>query len=202
MFEGGDGRHRALRRWPVPLAVALVCAALALGGDTLRELLRYERLAIEQGELWRLVGAHFVHLGAGHTVLNLAALAVLAFLFDEALDSLDWTAAVLASALAINAGLYWHASGVAWYVGLSGVLHGVMVAGGIRLSAARAPIGPVLLVLTAAKLAWERWGGPLPGSELASGGPVITEAHLYGAVGGGAALALLALVRRRGFRPV
>ena len=39
-------------------------------------------------------------------------------------------------------------------------------------------------MIVAGKLAWEQFAGPLPGSESGSGGPVIVDAHLYGAVGG------------------
>jgi len=42
----------------------------------------------------------------------------------------------------------------------------------------------VLVAFVAAKLVWEQTGGPLPGSEATSGGTVIVDAHLYGALGG------------------
>jgi rhomboid family GlyGly-CTERM serine protease len=137
-----------------------------------------------------------VHLGTGHTILNVSALGILVWLFDEVLDNTDWAVVMVTSALSIDAGLYWFASDVVWYVGLSGVLHGVMIAGSLKLLAARAPIGLLLLLVTLGKIAWEQWGGPVPYSELTSGGPVVVEAHLFGAVGGAAGLALLMLVRR------
>jgi rhomboid family GlyGly-CTERM serine protease len=189
-------RRKALWRWRVPLGIALLCVVLSLGGDTLRELARYERNELLEGEIWRLVSGHLVHLGTGHTILNLSALGILVWLFDEVLDNVDWAFVMLASALGIDVGLYWFASEVDWYVGLSGVLHGVMIAGSLKLLAARAPIGLLLLVLTLGKLAWEQWGGPVPFSELTSGGPVVIEAHLFGALGGVAGLALSMLVRR------
>jgi len=189
-------RQRALWRWQVPLGVALLSVVLSLGGDTLRELARYERGELLAGDIWRLVTAHLVHLGMGHTILNVGALGILVWLFDEILDNAEWAVVMLASALSIDAGLYWFASDVDWYVGLSGVLHGVMIAGSLKLLAARAPIGMLLLLLTLGKLAWEQWGGPVPYSELTAGGPVVVEAHLFGAIGGVAGLALLMLVRR------
>jgi rhomboid family GlyGly-CTERM serine protease len=183
-------------RWQVPLGIALLCVALSLGGDTLRELARYERSEVLAGGIWRLLTAHLVHLGTGHTILNVSALGILVWLFDEVLDNTDWAVVMVTSALSIDAGLYWFASDVVWYVGLSGVLHGVMIAGSLKLLAARAPIGLLLLLVTLGKIAWEQWGGPVPYSELTSGGPVVVEAHLFGAVGGAAGLALLMLVRR------
>jgi len=195
-------RLAALQSCQVPLAIALVCIALSLGGDVLQELARYERAGLVRGELWRLVGAHLVHLGWGHVALNIAALGVLAWLFEAVLDRLDWLAVVLASALGIDVGLYWLASDVEWYVGMSGVLHGIMAAGSVKLLVSRAPSGLLLLLLTTAKLSWEQWGGPLPYSEATSGGPVITEAHLYGAVSGIVGLFAAWIVRRRRFPPL
>jgi rhomboid family GlyGly-CTERM serine protease len=175
----------------------VLCIVLSLGGDTLRELARYERSALAGAEIWRLLTAHLVHLGIGHTLLNVGALAILVWLFDEALDNVEWAAVMLVSALAIDVGLYAFASHVVWYVGLSGVLHGVMIAGGLKLLAARAPLGLLLLTLTLGKLSWEQWGGTaIPYSELTSGGHVVIEAHLYGAIGGAVALAGLVAVRR------
>jgi hypothetical protein len=42
----------------------------------------------------------------------------------------------------------------------------------------------ILLLLLVAKISYEQFGGSVPGSEAASGGPVIVDAHLYGALGG------------------
>ena len=188
----------ALRRAAAPLVIALICIILSLGGDPARELLRYERTAFEDFELWRLATAHLVHLSFGHTALNVTALAIIALLLDSVLDSLDWIVAASISALAIDVGLYILSPDVAWYVGLSGVLHGILATGALALAAARIHLGAIILVLVVAKIAWEQWAGPLPFSELTSGGPVVTDAHLYGGIGG--ALAFAALYGIRGSR--
>jgi rhomboid family GlyGly-CTERM serine protease len=134
-------------------------------------------------------------LSAGHTALNVIALAIVALLFDSVLDSVDWIVATSMSALAIDLGLYAASPEVAWYVGLSGALHGIMVAGALVLAIARSPFGAILLLVVVAKIAWEHFAGPLPFSELTSGGPVVTDAHLYGAMGGAVAGAALYLIR-------
>ena len=53
----------------------------------------------------------------------------------------------------------------------------------IRLPALDLESG-VLLLLLIAKISYEQFSGPVPGSEATSGGPVIVDAHLYGALGG------------------
>ena len=52
------------------------------------------------------------------------------------------------------------------------------------------------LVVLAVKLAYEALAGPLPGSVGVSGGPIVTQAHLYGAAGGVAAAALISIGNR------
>ncbi len=71
------GLHKVLQRiahWRVVLVIALLCVCIAAFGDAARELLRYERVAIAEGEYWRLLSAHFAHLGYPHQALNLAGL--------------------------------------------------------------------------------------------------------------------------------
>ena len=83
-----------------------------------------------------------------------------------------------------------------WYVGLSGVLHGLLVAGLIGSIRQRRAESLVLGAVIAAKLGWEMLVGPMPGSAEAAGGAVIVEAHLYGAAGGLIGGALLAIKGR------
>ena len=57
----------------------------------------------------------------------------------------------------------------------------------------------VILVLVFGKVAYEQMAGPMPGSEFTSGGPVVVNAHLYGAIAGlVAGLPLWHRVRRTG----
>ena len=179
------------------LAIAVCCAALALGGEAAREWARYDRSALENGELWRLVTGHLVHLGFGHLWPNLLALAVIGALFEDVLEPLEWAAAAVGCALAIDAGLYWLDPGVNWYVGLSGVLHGFVACGGLLLVARRELIGAALVLGLAAKLAWEHWAGPVPFTAASVGGPVIVAAHLYGAAAGALAAPVFLGLRKR-----
>ena len=56
--------------WLLAGAVTLVCVALEAAG--LRDLLAYDRAGLGAGQVWRLLTAHFVHLGWTHMLLNLA----------------------------------------------------------------------------------------------------------------------------------
>jgi len=147
------------------------------------EAVYFERQAIVQGELWRLLSGHFVHLNWSHFALNMAGLFMLWLFFRHYQRQVDWLRAILLIALLCSAGLY--ADGqLASYVGFSGVLHGLFILGALY-ERRRYPLsGWVLLGLLLGKLLWEQWQGALPGSEAMSGGRVAVNAHLYGALAG------------------
>ena len=167
------------------VGIILLAGLLVMaGGDEARVLLRYDRQGIETGQLWRLATAHLAHLGTSHAVMNLLALAVLAALFGDLLQARSWVLGIVASALAIDAGLWWLEPQVRWYVGLSGVLHGLIVLGAMAMWTNGERLGLLILGGVMAKLAWEQAVGPLPFTEAAAGGPVLVAAHLYGAGGG------------------
>jgi hypothetical protein len=83
-----------------------------------------------------------------------------------------------------SAGFWYLSRNMLWYVGLSGVLHGLIIAGAIRGLRQLPGESAVILAAVIGKLTWEQLAGPLPGSESVSGGNVIVNAHLYGAIGG------------------
>ncbi len=164
--------------------VAMAAILLQLGGDGLRDVLSYDREALEAGQLWRLLSGHFVHLGWSHLLLNLAGLALVAWLVGPAFDWLGWLFVGFVSIAVIDAGFWFLYRDLGWYVGLSGLLHGLLAAGLLRGVVARDREAIILTAFVLAKLAWEQVVGPLPGSESTSGGAVIVDAHLYGALGG------------------
>ena len=188
---------RRLRDSWVLVALLAICLVLAAGGDTVRELGRWERDAIETGEYWRLVSGHLVHLGLGHLWPNLAALAIIGLLFEGVFSNLDWVRIGAASAAAIDLGLYMLNPDVSWYVGLSGVLHGYVAAGALALIVRGERLGVVLAIGVAAKLIFEQVVGPVPFTAASVGGPVVVAAHLYGVVGALLAEALVAIARCR-----
>ncbi|HTB28384.1 MAG TPA: hypothetical protein VK715_05470, partial [Steroidobacteraceae bacterium] len=57
-------------RWLWLLGILLVLDAVLGLGDSVSQLLRYDRSAIAAGGWWRLLTAHIVHLDAHHLLLN------------------------------------------------------------------------------------------------------------------------------------
>jgi rhomboid family GlyGly-CTERM serine protease len=160
-------------------------------GESVRSWLRYDRLQTGH-EWWRILTAHVVHLDLTHAVLNGLGLVLMWALFARDYTPWRWLAIWLASSLAITFGLWFLNPEVGWYVGASGALHGVMTAGTLAHLRRRDLDGWILAIFIVAKLGYEQWSGAMP---FADSGSTISEAHLYGAIGG-LALALFLPSRR------
>jgi rhomboid family GlyGly-CTERM serine protease len=148
------------RCWHLAAVAAVIAVALQLGGDGVREALAYNREYLASGQLWRLATGHFVHLGWTHLLLNLSGLALVFWLVGHAFSWRQWLYITGISIATIDAGFWFLYAELGWYVGLSGLLHGLLAAGLLR-----------------GLLARDR-------EESTSGGTVIVDAHLYGALGG------------------
>ncbi len=185
---------RRIAHWQMPLVFAVVGAVAVAFGDDGREVLRYERAAIADGEYWRLLSGHIAHLGFRHLLLNLAGLALVWLLVGRRYRTRHWILVAAISVLLMDAGFWFVDAGMRWYVGLSGLLHGLLLAGAIRGLRSLPVESIVICTLLVAKLAYEQVAGPLPGAEAAAGGAVVVNSHLYGAIGG--ALSTLVFWRR------
>ena len=168
----------------LPATLTVIAVATMIGGTQLGLWLRYDRAAILDGELWRVLTAHLVHLGWKHLLMNVAGLALIWLLFGRLLSTLQWVAVVMVCALGVSAGLLAFHPGIDWYVGMSGVLHGMFVAGALASLARGYRAEAVLLGLVIIKLIWEQIYGPLTSSQEMAGGFVVVDAHLYGALAG------------------
>jgi rhomboid family GlyGly-CTERM serine protease len=183
------------RRWLWPFLVTCAVFLLAAAGDAAHALLRYERAAIEDGQWYRLLTGHWLHLGWVHAAKNAAAFWLLAALDHDAPSLRIQALRLLFLSLAVAAGLYLLQPALQWYVGLSGVLHGLFVIVLLRLVWLRRDLFALaLMALLVGKLGWEHYHGALaPG---AMGVPVIVAAHSYGAAAGLAYTATAAVARR------
>ena len=199
-----DGRLpgvTAIRQcWRFPAWLVIAASVLLLAGDFGREWFRFDRQAIADFEIWRLLSGHFVHLGTAHFLLNATGLILVWLIAGREFGFRDWGIITLASIAAIDLGLWLFSPALTWYVGLSGVLHGMLAAGILAALRQRRIDTVVLGIALLAKLAYEQFVGPLPGSETAAGATVIVDAHFYGAIGG--AIAAIALIRVRRAAPI
>lgn len=153
---------------------------LAAGGAPVRDALALSRAGLQDAQLWRLLSAHFVHLGPYHAALNLIGLAILAWLCPRPLRLREWLRRLLWLSLAVSAGVWLMAPELNYYVGFSGVLHGMFLLGLAPQARAGDRIAVACLACLGGKLIWEMVVGVPLSDEQAIGGRVVTQAHLFG----------------------
>lgn len=156
------------------------CALQALGGPS---AWGFDRPAILEGQIWRLLTASLVHLNVIHLALNLLGLAgVMAVWGRELARPPALLGMFLGSAFAVGLGLWFLAASLDWYAGASGALHGLFAAGIVLASHAgrmlrlAAALGLLLKLVLETQLD--------TGTAGLIGAPVIHAAHQFGALGG------------------
>lgn len=174
--------HGSRDVWLPPLALIALVLLLGLGGETVRSALRYDSVAIGNGQWWRLLSANFVHLGWWHLFLNELGLLVLVLLCPERLSWAVWARRALLLGLGMCLGLYFFVPEIRWYVGMSGLLHGLFVLGLGRQVMQKDLIAAGCLAYLIGKIGWEMFAGVPVSDEVAIGGTVLVESHLYGAL--------------------
>jgi rhomboid family GlyGly-CTERM serine protease len=171
-------------------ALAVAVFALVLMAPDLAEPLEYRR-ALLVHEPWRLLTGHFVHLNWPHALINALALMIVARLFAPDLNARRQVSVLLASAVTISVGLAVIYPAIAWYRGLSGVVHALFFAGATTLLASTRAwnlrtlwLPTALLIGGWAKVLLEQpTGEVLPQAEWL-GAAVVPQAHLVGAACG------------------
>ena len=174
------------------LAVGIACVIFQLCG--LEESLRFSRLDIQAGQWWRLLSGNLVHLGYPHLFLNLAGLAAITLLLADAMRPWQWLLTTICSMAGVGIGLLLFDPQLQWYVGLSGVLYGLLLGGALAEFRQQRLIAVLLACYTIGKIVWEQLYGAVESSERLTGGTVIVNAHLYGMVAGGIAVLVLLVI--------
>lgn len=165
----------------------------------------YNRDAILQGEIWRLVTGNLVHWSAEHFWLDVGAFLLLGIVYEPSFKRLrvSFITFLLAVSLVIGAAMLFLLPDLEIYRGLSGVDSGIFAAA-LVLEAAQARhnrrrwffLAPAALIFTA-KLLFECLTGELffGTSSLGDLGQPVPLAHAAGALAAVATLVMLALGR-------
>ena len=127
-----QSRHgRSILPWRTLLLTVIATSAyLALG--PVPDQWIFDRVAIAEGEWWRLLTAHWVHGDASHAGWDIGALLLLGILFESKLQG-RLLLALLAATVAVDAWLWWGEPALIFYCGLSGILNGLMILGLLQL---------------------------------------------------------------------
>lgn len=182
------------QKWLVSLIVAAIAVAILLLHGSSE--LRYDRADILHGQIWRVFTGNFVHANWRHLAADMAGLALWTALASYLETRRSYLILLVGTGLGVGLGLLLLDPHVGWYVGLSGVLHGLFAASGIRLLSRKEWLGGFsLLAALTLKILWEQRYGDLGTAQLL-GIPVLVDAHLYGAVTGAVILLALLFFRR------
>lgn len=185
-----------LKSYTPYLLLLILSTALYLTPTSIQQLLEYQATAIQHGELWRLLSGHLLHSNLLHLLLNLLGLVVLMLLHGKLTGRLAVGWQILLLSLSTGLALFWLAPEIEIYVGLSGILHGLLCYGATADLRQGYRSGALILIGVAIKVGTEQWQGPDPELSAQIAAEVAIDAHLYGAVSG----ILLALLSWRYIR--
>ena len=144
------------------------------------EYFRYERDWLATGQVWRLVTAHWVHVGWVHLLLNAASLVICVTLTSPRWSIKRWLIYTLIMGLGISILIDLYNPEIGDYAGHSGVLYGLYLLAAINLFARDRLIAVLVLIAIVGKVLMEKFEvydfntGDLIGAR------VVTDSHLYG----------------------
>ncbi len=176
-------------KFPANLAINLVIAGLiiilAATASTTFTLLSLARNKVIAGEFWRLLTSNFVHFGWAHTLMNLAAFVICALALLNAFSVIRLLILIVFCCLTVGTGVYLFNPEYETYAGLSGAIHGFMVAGLLLNKRHVYWLNGIFIALIFAKIFYEHQPS-YQATELQALLPVAVayDAHLYGALAG------------------
>lgn len=166
------------------LCLVGLAGLLYLSPAFIQTALEYDRNALAQGQIWRVISGHLIHSNFYHLLMNLIGLILIMFIYAPLSQRLALGWQWLLLSLSTSASLWLFSSDISVYVGMSGVLHGILCFGAILDLRQGFRTGYLILAGVAVKLIIEQVNGP--DTELAEqiAANVAIDAHLYGAFGG------------------
>ena len=174
-----------MRDYLLYILLLIIIVILSLLEPMSSDWFMYDRAAITDGQLWRLVSAHFVHLSPMHMLGNATGVVLLAYIAGRYLNNLLGLLLLVWCLLVVGIGLYSYAGYLQRYVGLSGVLHGLLLVAPFISQFYSRRIAACFLIVIVAKVIWEQ--SPFY-DDMAMlgmiGGRVEANAHLLGVVAG------------------
>jgi rhomboid family GlyGly-CTERM serine protease len=171
-------------RWHV-IGLLVLMLVLGLFHETVNPWLEYQRSEIANGQLWRLITGHLVHMNLWHLGMNLAGFVLCWQFFPDLLTRKRLWLWLGLSIPLVSAGFWFVDTNLQGYVGFSGLLHGLLVMCLLAGLPGHPRLHGLILVLVVGRLTWEQ----MPGYNVdylvdTIGGSVYVNAHLYGSLVG------------------
>ena len=144
------------------------------------EYFRYERDWSSTGQVWRIVTAHWVHVGWIHLLLNGLGLVVCVSLTTPGWSIGRWLVNSTTMAIGISIMLTLYNPEVVDYAGYSGVLYGLYVLAAFSLFPRDRLVAVMIIAAIVIKVIMEQFSFYDFNSGDIIGARVIVDAHLYG----------------------
>lgn len=185
--------HFTASLW-LTLALSALLVLLGLFPAVTEPLLQFDRDQIRDGAWWRLLSGQLVHYGYYHLAMNVAALLLCGVVLLRQLTLWTYLLILLISAAAVGLGLYFFTADLSFYAGLSGILHGLILAG-LMMGLREVPLfNGLVIIVFLGKLIHEQMPG-FDTSHALLPVPVAVDAHAYGAMGGVLAVIILVAIK-------
>lgn len=174
-----------MRKYVLYALLLAIIVLLSLAEPWSSQWLGFDREAIQGGQWWRLFSAHFVHLSIFHMLGNAFGVLLVAYVAGGSLNNGLGMLLLLWNVLVVGFGLYFYADYLQTYVGLSGVLHGLIIAAPFISPFYSRGTAFGVLLLVVVKVGWEQspFYDDMAMSEIING-RVETNAHLLGVIAG------------------
>jgi rhomboid family GlyGly-CTERM serine protease len=186
------GHKNTMGQISMPMLVSVLAALGWLYEPTSSEYFAYIQTDIHKGQIWRIITANFLHTNTSHLLLNLAGLWLL-FALHRSYYSTKWLGVCAFLCVGVGIGIFVFSPKLHWYVGLSGVLHGLFVIGAFFDIRNGLKSGWLLLGGIAIKIGHESLYGASDDIARLIDAKVATDAHLYGTLAGTILIAYLIL---------
>lgn len=144
------------------------------------EYFRYERDWLSSGQLWRIVSAHWVHVGWIHWLFNGLSLVIMVSLTTPGWSIVRWLVQTLCMAIGISILLMLFNPELITYVGHSGILYGLFVLGAISLFPHDRLVAVLVIAAIVVKVFMEQFSFLDFNTADIIGARVVVDAHLYG----------------------
>lgn len=167
-----------------PLLIVTISIILALIEPLSSDLLAYDRRQLNHFQWWRLITGHFLHTNTMHLLLNLAGLILLWALHGHYYRNARYLTIFFMLCLGTSGGLYLFAPQMQWYVGLSGVLHGLFIIGAYFDIRKKFKTGWLMLIGVWVKVIHEQIYGASDDIAQLIAANVAIDAHLFGTITG------------------
>ena len=144
------------------------------------EYFRYQQDAVAGGQLWRILTAHWVHVGWMHLLLNSLSLVICVLLTSPGWSARRWLAVTLVMGLGISLLLMINNPEIRDYAGHSGILYGLYVLGALSLYPRDRLIAVLVIAAIVIKVLMEQFSFYDFNTSSLIGARVVVDAHLYG----------------------